>query len=189
MTENPYELDDIELERHAESLRAGATGFGPEASVSFPSGFSIRTAAYPDEAAYVRVCAPDGVEIAYLDGAEFARDPSDTLSTLIAHLDRTTGRPETEVDVLREPGDNPHCLSPGEIVHRNAVNGNQYGEETVLVNVSNGFRLTVPSDVQVDYVRICDPDGGETAYWSVDEFGEDPADVIGAMFGAMVRGR
>lgn len=189
MNDNPYALDDIELERHAESILAGTAGFGPEASVTFPNGFSMRTAAYPDDAAYVRVCAPDGVEIAYFDGAEFARDPGDTLSTLVAHLDRTVEKPDIEIDVLREPGDNPHCLRPGEIVHRDAVNGNKYGEETVLVNVANGFRLTVPADTQVDYVRICDPDGGETAYWSVDEFGEDPADVIGAMFGALVRGR
>lgn len=189
MSDNPYALDTVEIERYAEAIAAGSGGFGPEASVTFPNGFSMRTAAYPADAVYVRVCAPDGVEIAYFDEAEFARDPSETLSALVGHIDRTVDQPEIEVDVLQEPGDNPYCLMPGEIIHRDAVNGNEYGEETVMVNVSNGFRLTVPADSLVDYVRICDPDGGETAYWSVDEFGEDPSDVIGAMFGALVRGR
>lgn len=189
MTDNLYGLDDVEMDRHAESIAAGSSGFGPEASVTFPNRFSMRTAAYPADAVYVRVCAPDGGEIAYFDEAEFARDPSLVLGTLIAHLDRDVDGDDLEVSVLREPGDNPYCLMPGEMRHRDAVNGNEYGDETVLVNVANGFGLAVTSEGDVDYVRICDPDGGETAYWSVDEFSEDPSDVIGAMFGAMVRGR
>lgn len=189
MNDNPYALDAVELERHAESLAADMSGFGPEASVSLPNRFSMRTAAYPANAVYVRVCAPDGGEIAYFDEAEFARDPATVLGALIAHMDRTLDAEDREVSVIREPGDNPYCLMPGEIRHRDAVNGNAYGEEIILVNVANGFGLAVSAEGEIDYVRVCDPDGGETAYWSVDEFAGDPADVIGAMFGAMVRGR
>jgi len=186
---NAYGLDDVELDRHAESLAADESGFGPEATVTFPTGFSMRTPAYPASAVYVRVCAPDGVEIAYFDEAEFLRDAAGTLSVLIAHVDRIVNSPDIDVDVLRASGDNPYGLMPIEIVHRDASAGNEYGEETRMTNVANGFTMTVPADSQVDYVRVCDPDGNETGYWTVDEFSEDPADVVGAVFGALVRGR
>ena len=188
MTDNPYDLDDVEMARHEEAL-ASQGSFGPEASVTLPNGFSMRTAAYPADAVYVRVCAPDGVEIAYFDEAEFARDAETVLGALVAHLDRPPAGDLVDVVVTRDPGDNPHRLMPGELLHRDATGGNGYGDETPLVNVANGFVLATPDDGMVDYVRICDPDGGETAYWSVDEFAESPAEVIGAMFGAMVRGR
>ena len=188
MNKNPYRLDPVEMERHNQAMDAGHPAFGPEATVTFPHGFSIRTAAYPASAVYVRVCAPDGFEIAYFDEAEFARDPVQALSALIAHLDRNVDGAELSIDVLQEPGDNPYRLMPGEIIHRDATLDNSYGEEFILFNVSNGFRLTTPLEGGVDYVRICDPDGGETAYWTADEFAQDPSDVIGAMFGALVRG-
>lgn len=189
MNVNPYGLDDVELDRHAESLAAGTSGFGPEATVTFPTGFSMCTPAYPATATYVRVRSPDGVEIAYFDEAEFLRDAAGTLSVLVAHLDRIVGSPDIEVDVLQTSGENPYGLMPVEIMHRDASAGNEYGDETRMTNVGNGFTMTVPAGSRVDYVRICDPDGNETAYWTVDEFAEDPADVIGAMFGALVRGR
>jgi hypothetical protein len=188
MTSNPYDLDDVEMARHDEAL-ASQGSFGPEASVTLPNGFSMRTAAYPADAVYVRVCAPDGVEIAYFDEAEFARDAENVLGALVAHLDREAPEHAVEVAVTRDPGENPHRLMPGEMLHRDATSGNGYGEETTLVNVANGFALATPDDGAVDYVRVCDPDGGETAYWIADEFAESPAEVIGAMFGAMVRGR
>ena len=37
---------------------------------------------------------------------------------------------------------------------------------------------------EVSYVRILDADMHEIVYWSIDEFKEDPVEVLGAMFGA-----
>ena len=213
MDSNPYDLDSTELMRHADSVAAGNGSPGPEAIVvDDASGFSMRTAAYPADASYVRVCAPDGVEIAYFDEVEFANDPANTLGALFAHVargpltmgirlkgvvdapvsDEPTKEPMQAFLVASgEPADNPHGLLGGEIVHRDAVaqNGDdQYDPETIVVSRTTRFQLRIPIHEDVDYVRVCDPDGRETAYWTRDEFAESPSEVISAMFGAVVRG-
>lgn len=63
-----------------------------------------------------------------------------------------------------------------------------YGPECV-VQVHTGFYLVAPAYPQeLDYLRVCDPLGREIAYWNVDEVVEDPADVLGALVGALCRG-
>lgn len=63
-----------------------------------------------------------------------------------------------------------------------------FGPECIL-KVHTGFELrTAAYPDEVDYVRVCDPLGREIAYWSIDEFRDDPADVLGAMMGALARG-
>lgn len=63
----------------------------------------------------------------------------------------------------------------------------EYGPEAVIEH-TNGFTLrTSPYPAQVDYVRVCDPAGKEIAYWVMDELREDPADVMGAIFGALIQ--
>jgi hypothetical protein len=64
-----------------------------------------------------------------------------------------------------------------------------YGPEAV-VQVHNGFMLKTPAyPAECDYVRVCDPLGRETSYWSSDELRDDPACVMGAIMGALVRGQ
>ena len=64
-----------------------------------------------------------------------------------------------------------------------------YGAENAMV-VHTGFELRYSaSEDVVDYVRVCDPLGREIAYWNSDEWEEDPQVVMGAIIGALVRGR
>lgn len=77
------------------------------------------------------------------------------------------------------------ALSEVEKTHALGSAGNEYGEECVVRTVS-GFSLAVPPYPQeVDYIRIVNPRGEETAYWSIDEVQENPADVLGALVGAL----
>jgi len=67
-----------------------------------------------------------------------------------------------------------------------------YGLEDMIV-VHTGFQLRYPrytdEDPLLDYVRVCDPLGREIAYWSSDEWRDDPQLVMGAILGALARGR
>lgn len=66
---------------------------------------------------------------------------------------------------------------------------NGFGPECIL-KVHTGFELRIAAyPLEVDYVRVCDPLGREIAYWSIDEVKEDPADVLGALVGALARGQ
>ena len=65
-----------------------------------------------------------------------------------------------------------------------------YGPEAIVINKENGNQLrTQPYPAEVDYVRVCNSEGEEIAYWTMDEVIEDPADVLGAMMGALIGGR
>jgi len=64
-----------------------------------------------------------------------------------------------------------------------------YGDETAL-QVHTGFFLKAPAYPQdCDYVRVCDPVGREVAYWVSDEWAQSPAEVMGAVIGALTRGK
>lgn len=58
-----------------------------------------------------------------------------------------------------------------------------YGEEFMLVVPSGTLRSSSFPD-ECDYVRIVDHQGKEVAYWSCDEWAEDPMLVMGAILGA-----
>lgn len=81
---------------------------------------------------------------------------------------------------------NPHGLLPFEIAHRDeAKTDNPFGKEGVITH-KNGFQIR--TDVHMaDYVRVCDPDGNEIAYWSIDELRDDPAEIISSLFSAVIR--
>lgn len=79
-------------------------------------------------------------------------------------------------------------LLPHELAHARDSAGAEYDDESVLV-APTGFALHTPAyPGPCDYLRVVDPAGRETAYWTMDEVAEDPADVLGAMMGALVRG-
>ena len=64
-----------------------------------------------------------------------------------------------------------------------------YGPESVIL-VHTGFTLRAPAFPEdVSYVRIVDPLGRETAYWTSDEWAESAEDVMGAVLGALCRGQ
>ena len=75
---------------------------------------------------------------------------------------------------------------------QNHIEGSQdvdYGAEYALV-AHTGFELRYNAEGDlVDYVRVCDPAGRELCYWNSDEWMEDPQVVMGAILGALVRGR
>jgi hypothetical protein len=66
--------------------------------------------------------------------------------------------------------------------------GDAYGNECMLV-AHTGFQLRYSAEDACDYVRVCDPLGREIVYWCSDEWAEDPQVVMGAMLGALVRGK
>lgn len=54
---------------------------------------------------------------------------------------------------------------------------------------SNGASLLFPAyPEQVSYIRVVDAEAREIAYWTIDEVSEDPVDVLGAIFGAVLGG-
>ncbi len=75
-----------------------------------------------------------------------------------------------------------------ELAHLQASGENDYGPEAALL-AHTGFQLRYDAQAQTcDYVRVCDPLGRELMYWHQDEWREDPAGVMGAILGALVRG-
>lgn len=58
----------------------------------------------------------------------------------------------------------------------------------VVVRLTDGWTLRSGSPVtglvSGDYVRLCRPDGSEYLYWHHDEWGDDPAVVMGAIMNA-----
>jgi hypothetical protein len=78
-------------------------------------------------------------------------------------------------------------------VERKHIEGNggtDYGVECALI-AHTGFELRYSADADEDltYVRVCDPVGREVAYWSDDEWREDPRLLMGAILGALTRGK
>ena len=62
--------------------------------------------------------------------------------------------------------------------------------EECIIRHTNGVELR--TDVYpnpVDYIRVVGTDGEEIAYWHIDEISEDPSEVIGAIFGAVLGGQ
>lgn len=67
----------------------------------------------------------------------------------------------------------------------------EYGNECVIELVS-GFSIRTDSAADnpegSSYVRVCDREGREVAYWSCDEWAESPQEVMGAILGAAKSG-
>jgi hypothetical protein len=63
----------------------------------------------------------------------------------------------------------------------------EYGEEFVL-HLDNGNTIHTDTykanDAGSSYVRVCGPDGSEIAYWTWEEWQDDPQLVMGAFLGA-----
>ena len=58
------------------------------------------------------------------------------------------------------------------------------------ISHSNGASLRFPAYPEdVSYVEVVNADGREIAYWAIDEISEDSADVLGAIFGAVLGGK
>jgi hypothetical protein len=57
-------------------------------------------------------------------------------------------------------------------------------EMECVIELANGGSIRCPAyPDDVDYVRVCDAKGDEIAYWSVDEWAEEPGLVMGAFLG------
>lgn len=76
-----------------------------------------------------------------------------------------------------------------ELSHIEGTDGDEYGQESSLV-AHTGFSLRYSAtDELCDYVRVCDPLGRELMYWTSSEWAEDSECVMGAILGALVRGK
>lgn len=79
-------------------------------------------------------------------------------------------------------------LRDSERLHVRDAEDLDYGPECV-VQAHTGFFLKTPAyPLDCDYVRICDPLGRETSYWTADEWEQAPGEVMGAIVGALQRG-
>jgi hypothetical protein len=77
-------------------------------------------------------------------------------------------------------------LSDVELKHIRESGDENYGPEYALVG-HTGFELRYPAQGELEYVRVCDPLGRETAYWDSDEWATSPQDVMGAILGALAQ--
>jgi hypothetical protein len=61
-----------------------------------------------------------------------------------------------------------------------------FGTETHLPIMGGSIRCPAfPEDCS--YVRVCNDNGDEIAYWTADEWREEPEQVMGAIIGAAMR--
>ncbi len=80
-------------------------------------------------------------------------------------------------------------LDAMEVEHALDAQGTKYGRECAL-RAHTGFELRYDAEEETpSYVRVCDPQGREVAYWVSDEWRDDPELVMGAILGALVRGQ
>ncbi len=76
-----------------------------------------------------------------------------------------------------------------EHAHIEGSQGDEYGDEVALV-AHTGYQLRYGQDGDLlEYVRVCDPFGRELMFWHYDEWAQDPQVVMGAILGALVRGK
>lgn len=91
----------------------------------------------------------------------------------------TSDSPELRASLKEQYG-----LTDIEVDHAIATLGNEYGDECVTQNVGSIRQIRTPAHPsECDYVRVV-LDGLEIAYWSSDEWADDPMTVMGAIFGA-----
>lgn len=77
-----------------------------------------------------------------------------------------------------------YSLQPVEVSHLLASLEVSFDDECVIATVGSVREIRCPAHpAECDYVRIT-VDGMEIAYWSSDEWGEAPAEVMGAILGA-----
>lgn len=75
-------------------------------------------------------------------------------------------------------------LKPSELDHLLNSLASSFDDECVIPVVGSVRQIRCPAyPSECDYVRVT-VDGMEVAYWSVDEWSEAPADVMGAILGA-----
>ena len=77
-------------------------------------------------------------------------------------------------------------LAEFEKVHALANRDNDYENECQVSVLGNGRSLCTPAyPDEVDYVRVIDRAGHEVAYWTHDEWRDEPMEVMGAIVGAL----
>jgi hypothetical protein len=80
-----------------------------------------------------------------------------------------------------------HAGHPSGPAHDEGQAGEGYGAECVIELASGGTIRTDSFEANPggsSYVRVCEPGGRETGYWTWDEWKEDPQFVMGAILGA-----
>jgi hypothetical protein len=104
----------------------------------------------------------------------------------IAELAETSGWNALAVQLKPERVDS--LLQPHELRHIAHSGDNTYGKENSIL-VHTGFEICYDAEEETpSYVRVRDPLGREVAYWTSDEWREDPELVMGALLGALARG-
>lgn len=81
---------------------AGEVDYGPECVVHTVSGFSLASAAYPDEVDYLRILSPTGEELAYWTVEEIVQDPAEVLGAIMGAL-RPVSLSKSQNSYARQP--------------------------------------------------------------------------------------
>jgi hypothetical protein len=139
--------------------------------VDFVGGASLACPAYPEDCAWVAV-RRYGAETCRVDADSVGADPEGQLARLADAL--SGGRPGIpELPPTEEDG------VPAD-----------YGLESAVTAIPTARTLRFASAGEpVSYLRVCEPNGREVAYWVADELAEDAADVLGAAIGAVASTR
>lgn len=107
----------------------------------------------------------------------------DALAAMCGQLDWNSFAKSLDPSVLDSQ------LRDFELSHMENSGDDDFGPEAMLV-AHTGFQLRYSAETEMcEYVRVCDPLGRELMYWNSDEWAEDPQLVMGAILGALVRGR
>lgn len=135
--------------------------------VAFIGGATLTCPLYPADCSWVAIRRGDS-EPRRIDAAAMQADPERELARLADAL--SGGRPGIP------------DLPPTEYDGTPA----DYGTESAVTAVPTGRTLRFASAPDpVGYLRVCEIDGREVAYWVPDELAEDAADVLGAAVGAV----
>jgi hypothetical protein len=128
--------------------------------VALSNGLSVRCPAYPHDCDWLSVHEP-GLETYRTTSATIEANP-DVMLTRLA-------------DALC-PGRLPQEGLPASPVGGETLD---YGSESAITAADSGRTLRFASAPgSVDYLRVCDPDGREIAYWVSDEFAENETSAL-----------
>jgi len=65
------------------------------------------------------------------------------------------------------------------------MNGRHIGEMCLTIKESGNKLCFLTHLTPCDHIRVLDPEGKEIAYWDEKEWEEEPAEVMGAIMGAL----
>jgi hypothetical protein len=132
---------------------------------------------------------PDDSELSPEEFASHDEDIADRNEDIANWANQLAERVIALDEWRRKGGFDPYTPTPAGETH--IVDDPNYGEEVVVQVVSGrtlhtGAGEAGDSTVTGEYVRVLDTEGSEVAYWTFDEWRDDPQVVMGAIVGCLL---